>query len=157
MCRFWGLPCRLCSKKRKKKRRKDSGFLWNAANLCFWMLLSNTWLISLTFYRWHGLREKHHPTGTNPFWVPNDFSTYMYSYSNIFRWPRAFSRICIRICYEINSWESCEVRVSDANQWCSELFTYVHVYWILIQALKQKDAFLGYRWGCFNLRFFCFT
>ena len=41
-----------------------------------------------------------------------------------------FSRMCIRIGYKVNSCEKREVRASNSKSMCSELLTYVYVYWI---------------------------
>ena len=51
--------------------------------------------------------------------------------------------MCIRSCAKVNSWDGCYVCVANVNQWSSEMFTYVYVYWIPSSALEKYAWIIG--------------
>ena len=51
-----------------------------------------------------------------------------------------FPRMCIRICYKINSAKSARYVYRIRTRWCSEIFTYMYVYWIRTSGPKTKEC-----------------
>ena len=54
--------------------------------------------------------------------------------------PRRVSDMCISIFYKRYSWQRDETCVSNSNRWCSELFTYMYMYWIPKSIHKTKGC-----------------